>query len=64
MSLFLFLGFGAVLMCWSMPTFRRNILSPFSTAEAHQHGAKTQKLKKKHYNNRSQNLKSHVSMYL
>jgi hypothetical protein len=27
------LGFGTVLICWSMPAFRRNILSPSSRAE-------------------------------
>jgi CYTH domain-containing protein len=63
-------------MCWSMPTFRRNILSPSSRADRwrknvspkcrhqpkYQHGAKTQTLKI-HGNNRRKNIKSHISNF-
>jgi hypothetical protein len=38
LSCFLSLGFGAVLICWWMPTFQRNILSPSSRAEVTRQG--------------------------
>jgi hypothetical protein len=34
----LFLGFGPVLICWLMPMFRRNVLSPSSRAEVTRQG--------------------------